>query len=148
MRNVDSRAGTCRTIAVAHVHRLDVRRDQQAASRVDVERPRVEAARIDALQQLRLAARWVDRERREAVLPASEHLPAVEIDGVIAAVDAVDDVAARVHVNGAAELPRPHVGRLLEQIPCVHRPGSERIPAAPEKGELVLPLERDVDPGA
>src|SRR3954468_10156345 len=98
-----------------------------------MKRARVEAARIDALQRLGLAARLVNGERHEAVLPAPEHLLAVEIDGVIATVDAVDEAPARVHVDGTAELPRPHIGRLLEQVPGVERPASQRIPAAPEK---------------
>src|SRR5437588_6230 len=58
--------------AFAHFHRTDMRDHEQAAARVDVECPRMEALRVGVLYQRRLTGRLVDRENREAVLPAAE----------------------------------------------------------------------------
>src|SRR3954467_3612188 len=66
-------------VAIAHVDRQVMLRDQQAAARVDMEGARMDAARLDVLDRLRLAGALIDRIDDDAVLAALEHLLAFEL---------------------------------------------------------------------
>src|SRR5262249_14192288 len=143
-------------VSFAHRHRPDARGDEQPPARIDAEGAQMNAAAVDGLDQFRLAGARVDREHRDAVVAAVEHPPAVELElAPVSAGDparapvAVGEVAAAavgVAVDRAGALPRLDARGLGER--ALHEPRCKR-PVAPEPVDvkLVLPLDRDVDPG-
>ena len=102
-------------VAVAHGHRHNARRDQQAPARIDAEGAQMDRARFAMLDQRRLASGLVDRENRNVVLAAVGNLLAFEVNDPGIAVGHIDELPRGMDVDRSAPCP----GRTL--------PGSARV---------------------
>ena len=91
-------------------------------TRVDVKSPAVDAVRVDVLDWVRLAGRRIDLIDRQRVLAAgNDRFP--------------------------VDLPAADIAGLGERLLAIRRLGREGVAGNPEHVELVLALERDIDPG-
>src|SRR5438034_2528961 len=135
-------------VAVAHRERPDARRHEQLPARVDAEGSQMDAAAFDGLDEARLPGLRIDGEHGNVVLAAVEDLLAFELDLALVAVGEIDEAAVRVHVNWPRALRRFDVGGIGQGILDEDRVAAEAAVRLQLVGvELVLPLDRNVDPG-
>src|SRR6516164_3416504 len=108
----------------------------------------MDAVALDGLDEARLAGLRIDGEYRNVVLAAVEDLLAFEIDLALIAVGEIDEAAVRMHVDRARALRRFDVGGVGQGVLDEDRVAAEGAVRLQLVGiELVLPLDRDIDPG-
>jgi hypothetical protein len=121
-----------------------MRGDQKAPARVDVKVAAVDAARIGVLDDMRFAARRIDREHRQIVLAADKHA------GLVGRGGAVRDIGKPpgwMQLDRADRLPAADVAGIGERVLLEYGLPEQRAALELEHVEPVLPLERNVDPG-
>src|SRR6516165_2958025 len=92
-------------IAVPHIHRQIVLRDQNAAARVDVKGAGVDLLRLDVLDRSRLAGGLIDRIHDDAVFTALEDWLALKLDRGLGTVCPVKIAAVGMDMHCAGCLP-------------------------------------------
>src|SRR4029079_15220687 len=103
---------------------------------------------IDILDQFWLAAALIDCEDRDIVLAAVEDLLALDVDLALVALGDIDEAAVGMDVDRARALRRLFVAGIGQGVLDEYRLTAE--PAGRLELvdiELVLPLDRHVDPG-
>src|SRR5260370_17589065 len=126
----------------------DARRHEQLPARVDAEGSQMDAVAFDGLDQARLHGLRIDGEDGNVVLATVEDLLAFELDLALVAVGEIDEAAVRMHVNRPRALRRFDVGGIGQGILDEDRVAAEgTVRLQLLCVELVLPLDRNVDPG-
>ena len=92
-------------IAVPHLHREIVLRDQHASARVDMESARVNFLGFDVLDRCGLAGGLIDRIHHDAVFTAFEDLLALILARRLRPICPVHETAVRMDVDRACRLP-------------------------------------------
>jgi hypothetical protein len=106
-------------IAVPHIHRQVVLRDQQASARVDVKSARVYFLGLDMLDRGRLAGGLVDRVNHDAVFTAFEDLLSLKLYRGLGAIGPIQETAVGMYVDRACRLTRSNVVRLGQCLRAV-----------------------------
>src|SRR5271168_34970 len=134
-------------ISVAHESRGDIGGDQHASARVEREGPRMKSVRVHVLNKRRLAGTAVDRKYGDVVFPSEVNLLTLEIGHRVGSIGDIDIPPIRVHMHRSRELSGPEIARLGQSVLAENGLRIEAVVLQPEDVDLVLALERDVDPG-
>src|SRR3954453_8838270 len=136
--------GQARPAAVSYRQSPDVRGYEKAPARIDMKIAAVDAERVDVLDDLGFAARPIDREHRERVLPADKNAALVGRGG---AVCDIGKPPARMQLDRADRLPAADIAGLGECVLLEHRRADQPAVVKLEQVEPVLPFQRYIGPG-
>src|SRR4029453_3292624 len=134
-------------VAVAHSHRQDARRNQQASARIDAEGAKMVRAGFALLDERRLPGVLIDCKHSHVVLATIGGLRALEVDDAGIAVGNIDEPPSGMDVDRACGLRRADVARIGKRRLDEHGVGREKVIRLQFVDiQLILALDRDEHP--